>query len=486
MLRLSSVPVLLMPVMALVLMCGPASAQSWEDVLDVLTGDSSSTAEEVDQEADEHEVPGDAGLAGIDSVEAGFALKEALLVGAEGAVEAASRREGFLADPEIRISLPDRLEKGRSTLLRFGLADEVDSLELSMNRAAESAATEALPALRDAVRDLVFDDPLATLGAGGSAATEVLRTKAREQIAGTFGPTARTHVVRRGVIRDLARLQDRGGNLVAESGVDRELLTRHVIDGTVDGLLTLIARSERAIRTDPTARTSPVLARAFGAVASPEVQTAGSEPVGAGPDQGDERHRALRQALSVGARRAVERASKTDGFFGNPAIHIALPHSVEKLGRSLRDIGLGQVVDELELSLNRAAERAAAEATPILLDAVTSVTFEDVVSILTGGDTAATEALRARTEGRLAEVFQPIIEDKMAEVGVTRSYERLVERAGPFLVLLGGDESQDLSGYVTGKTLDGLFTLVAEEEKKIREDPAARTTALLQQVFGQK
>ena len=197
--------------------------------------------------------------------------------------------------------------------------------------------------------------------------------------------------------------------------------------------------------------------------------------------EGDDTHQALRQALTLGARRAVERASQVDGDYANQKIRIPMPKTVNQLGEALRGVGLGSLVDEFELSLNRAAEKAAAEATPILVDAVTSVNLGDAVSILRGGDTAATDLLRAKTEADLTGVFEPIIATKMDEAGVTRSYEKLVEQGGPFLALLGGEGDLDLPAYVTGKALDGLFALIAEEEQKIREDPAARATDLLPQ-----
>ena len=150
----------------------------------------------------------------------------------------------------------------------------------------------------------------------------------------------------------------------------------------------------------------------------------------------------------------------------------------------MRSLGMGQVVDDFELSMNRAAEMAAAEATPILIDAVKGVSFNDAVAILKGGDTAATDVLRTKTEGSLTAVFEPIIKTKMDEAGVTRSYERLMEQGGGLMAMLGGGSQLDLPAYVTDKTLDGLFALIAEEEAKIRTDPVARTTDLLGRIFG--
>jgi hypothetical protein len=246
-----------------------------------------------------------------------------------------------------------------------------------------------------------------------------------------------------------------------------------------------MAAEEVAIRTDPEARTTELVERAFapwqGSATGP-AEVEDEEP--AAPPAGLDAELGLREALLVGARRAVERAAKTDGYSANPKIRIPLPRSLDTVASSLRKVGAGMLVDDFELTMNRAAEKAAAEATPILVDAVRGVTFEDAKAILTGGDSAATEMLRSTTEGRLAEVFEPIIAAKMEETGVTRSYDRLMERSGGIALLLMGGEQPDLPTYVTGKALDGLFSLIAEEEAKIRKDPVARTTSLLQRVFG--
>ena len=191
----------------------------------------------------------------------------------------------------------------------------------------------------------------------------------------------------------------------------------------------------------------------------------------------------LKEALEIGARKAVELASKQDGFFGNELIRIPLPKPIRSVGDTLRRLGMGKTVDEFELSMNRAAEAASAKATPILIDAVKGLTMEDAIAILKGGDTAATDLLRDRTGDKLTGEFKPIIGEAMAKVGVTRSYNRLVDQAGPLLGLTGR-QPQELGDYVTEKTLDGLFTLIGQEEAKIRKDPVERTTELLKKVFG--
>jgi len=464
---------------------GPAAAQTWRDVLGSVAGEDEAQAEDVQVEEGQEELSGESTESQpVDSVDAGFALKEALLIAAENAVEQASGIDGFLANPDIRVPLPAKLETARETLVRFGLAQEVDDLDLAMNRAAESSAADALPLLKVAIRDLLIDDPLETLGSGGSAATDTLRAEAGAVLLEQLTPVVSSKVEQTGVVRAYDRLVQQGGNLVTQTGFDREDLIPYVTGRTLDGLFTLIAAGESAIRADPEARTTSLLARVFAATHSGPTDAPTESRPADGQPRSNETQRGLKQALVIGVKKAVKSASRADGFFGNPKIRVPMPSSVEKLGQSLRSVGLGQVVDDFELSMNRAAEKAAAEATPILVDAVRSVSFGDAISILKGGDTAATDAVRAKTEENLTAVFQPIITAKMEETGVTRSYEQLMERGGSFMTLLGGDSQQDLPAYVTGKTLDGLFELVGEEEVKIRTDPVARTTDLLSRVFG--
>ena len=187
----------------------------------------------------------------------------------------------------------------------------------------------------------------------------------------------------------------------------------------------------------------------------------------------------LREALTVGAEKAVERTGRIDGFFKNEAIKILMPDSLRPLESGLRAVGYGARVDDFILAMNRAAERAAASAKPIFWDAIKTITIEDARGILTGGSTAATEYFRGRTEDQLATAFRPIVEQATGEFGVTRQYKDLVH-ALPF----GNLQSLDIDAYVVSKALDGLFFVLGEEEKKIREDPAARVTAILRDVFG--
>jgi hypothetical protein len=191
---------------------------------------------------------------------------------------------------------------------------------------------------------------------------------------------------------------------------------------------------------------------------------------------------ALKEALQVGTANAVSLTGRTDGYFKNQAIKILMPEQLRTFERGLRAVGYGPQVDELVLGMNRAAERAAPQAKQIFWDAIGAMTIDDARGILDGGDTAATEYFKRTTSEPLTTAFRPIVERAMGEVGVTRQYTELFRRAQsiPFLNV----EAFDLDRYVVGKALDGLFHVVAEEEKNIRTNPAARVTDLLREVFG--
>jgi hypothetical protein len=188
----------------------------------------------------------------------------------------------------------------------------------------------------------------------------------------------------------------------------------------------------------------------------------------------------LREALRVGAENAVMRTGRLDGFFANEAIKILMPEKLRRVETGLRAVGYGPKVDEFILAMNRAAERAAGSAKPVFWDAIQRMTIDDARKILTGGDTAATVYFRDHTEEGLATAFRPIVQQATSEVGVTRQYKDLIQGL-PF----GNVQSLDIDEYVVGKTLDGLFYVLSQEEKKIRKDPAARVTAILRDVFGQ-
>ncbi|NIS59812.1 MAG: DUF4197 family protein [Proteobacteria bacterium] len=192
----------------------------------------------------------------------------------------------------------------------------------------------------------------------------------------------------------------------------------------------------------------------------------------------------LKEALQIGTGNAVQNVSRVDGYYKNPGIRIPLPENVRKVEKILRAVGYGPQVDAFELSMNRAAERAAPEAKSLFIESIKRMTFSDARKILQGRDNEATLYFEDKTRGRLNELFKPIVHTAMSEVGVTRWYQELDAkvRSIPFAERM----SFDLDEYVTGKGLDGLFSMVAEEERKIRQNPAARVTDLLKEVFGDK
>ena len=192
----------------------------------------------------------------------------------------------------------------------------------------------------------------------------------------------------------------------------------------------------------------------------------------------------LKEALDVGSRRAVETISQQDGYLGNPEIRIPMPDQLEQASGLLKKFGLGSQVEQFELSMNRAAEKAAPQATEILVETIKGMSFEDARNILNGPDNAATEYFREKTTPQLTELFQPSVKDSMAEVGVTKYYGDLTKEAAKVPMVGDMADNYNLEDYVTEQALNGLFTMLAAEEKKIRENPAARTTDLLKQVFS--
>ena len=191
----------------------------------------------------------------------------------------------------------------------------------------------------------------------------------------------------------------------------------------------------------------------------------------------------LKQALQFSTTKAVALTGKPDGFLKNDAIKIVLPPKLETVGRGLRMLGMGSKVDELETGMNRAAEQATPQAKQIFLAALKKMTFDDARHILTGNDTAATEYFKRTSSADLTTAFSPIVHQSMERVGVVQQYDRVVQSAPGGNFMAG---QFDLDKYVVGKTLDGLFYMLGQEEKKIRKNPAAQTTALLKEVFGRK
>jgi len=192
----------------------------------------------------------------------------------------------------------------------------------------------------------------------------------------------------------------------------------------------------------------------------------------------------LKEALEVGIGNAVNLTGVTGGFLQNEAIKIAMPSQLQQFDQALRMVGYGPQLDAFVVSMNRGAEQATALATPIFLDAIKDMSFEDAKGILEGGDTAATEYFQEKTTDKLSEMFRPQVEAALNQVGVTKQYRELIGRYDslPFVGSVAFDPDQ----YVVDHSLKGLFHVVAEEERKIRTDPGARVTELLQEVFSSK
>ena len=194
----------------------------------------------------------------------------------------------------------------------------------------------------------------------------------------------------------------------------------------------------------------------------------------------------LKEALEIGTRNAVNKASQVDGFFKNPDIRIPLPGQIQKLEKFLSAAGLGSQIEAFELSMNRAAEKAAREATQLFWEAITQMSFSDAKNILAGRDNEATLYFKEKTSEKLQEAFKPIVHETMSAVGVTRSYQNLEAALKNVPFVSNEDLNLDLDQFVTDHTLDGIFFLLSEEERKIRQDPSARVTELLKKVFTDK
>ena len=193
----------------------------------------------------------------------------------------------------------------------------------------------------------------------------------------------------------------------------------------------------------------------------------------------------LRQALTLGTERVAVRVGKVDGYFADPKIHIPLPGTLGDLQQQFDGVPyISTLLDDLELRMNRAAESAVPAAKQIVVQAVSSITLEDAVGILRGGDTAATDFLRAKTEDSLRETFTPYIKQALSESGAFRTLQNVADAPGVSMIM--GDYRDDLTKHAVNFGLDGLFYYVALEEQRIRENPLARTTELLRKVFGSR
>lgn len=190
----------------------------------------------------------------------------------------------------------------------------------------------------------------------------------------------------------------------------------------------------------------------------------------------------LKAALERASNAAVRSLGRTDGFLGDPRVRIPLPESMQRAERLLRQFGMGDYADELVVALNRAAESAVPEARQLFVDAIGRMTLRDAKGIVRGGDTAGTQYFRRSTEVELHRRFLPVVRRATAKVGLARHYRNYAERGGRLGLVK--EKEADLDEYVTRKALDGLFFVVAAEERKIRKEPAAAGTALIRRVFG--
>jgi hypothetical protein len=190
----------------------------------------------------------------------------------------------------------------------------------------------------------------------------------------------------------------------------------------------------------------------------------------------------LRAALEKGSQAAVRELGRSDGFLGNPKVKIPLPDSLTRAESLMRRVGMGSYADELIVAMNRAAESAVPEARQLFVDSVRKMSVQDAKGVLTGGETSGTEYFRRTTKDQLHGRFLPIVRKATARVGLAQKYNEYAGR-GAELGLVKKEQA-NLDEYVTQRALEGLYLLVAEEEKKIRKDPVAPASAIIRKVFG--
>ncbi|PKO25487.1 MAG: DUF4197 domain-containing protein [Betaproteobacteria bacterium HGW-Betaproteobacteria-8] len=190
----------------------------------------------------------------------------------------------------------------------------------------------------------------------------------------------------------------------------------------------------------------------------------------------------LKEALIQGAGKAVGKLGVVDGFFGNPQVKIPLPDSVQRAERVMRMFGMGKQADDLILRMNRAAEAAVPEAKTLLINSVKQMSVADAKGILTGADDAATQYFKKTTSAPMAEKFLPIVKKAMADVQLVQQYNKFAETGARYGLVK--KEQANLEQYVTQKALDGVYLMMAAEEKAIRQDPMGQASSLLKKVFG--
>jgi len=191
----------------------------------------------------------------------------------------------------------------------------------------------------------------------------------------------------------------------------------------------------------------------------------------------------LKEALRVGTQNATGKVSAVNGFFGNQLIKVLMPPEAKKIETALRAVGMGAQVDKAILSMNRAAEDASAKAVPIFVDAITSMSIQDGISILRGSNDAATQYLKGRTTAQLTTAFRPVIQTSLNKVNATAYWKEIVTLYNK-LPTTRQKINPDLTAWVTDRALNGIFVYVAQEEAQIRSNPAARVTDILKKVFG--
>ncbi len=213
-------------------------------------------------------------------------------------------------------------------------------------------------------------------------------------------------------------------------------------------------------------------------------QVTGNSSSGSGLSS-DEIINGLKQALTLGAQKSADKLSAADGFFKDAAVKVLMPPQAQNVEKTLRNLGLGKLVDDAILSMNRAAEDASKSAAPIFVNAVKRMTVQDGLGILRGADTAATGYLRKSTSPELTTAFHPVIDSSLQKTGATKYWKTLFDTYNK-LPTTFKKVDPDLASFVTQKAMDGIFYYVAQEEQKIRKDPAAQVTDLLKKVFGGK
>jgi hypothetical protein len=208
-------------------------------------------------------------------------------------------------------------------------------------------------------------------------------------------------------------------------------------------------------------------------------------PPGAATVFQDDYTRGLQEVLLNGTLSAVKSLGRDGGFLKNLRVKIPMPKPLQPVEKTLRFVGQGRVADDFIAAMNHAAEKAVPVAVDVFKDSIKQMTFTDARNIIRGPDDAATQFFRRTSERRLSEKFLPIVRKFTEQVGVTAQYKRMIEQSGP-LARFAGRDAVDLDEYVTQKALDGLFLLIADEERRIRRDPLARTSDLLRIIFGRR